>query len=155
MTTERQPGTPGTGSVLLGAATGSVLVVGLLGAVAAFARGSDAALGALLGGGLALLVFALGTAVVHVVSGVMPAASLLVALLTYTLQVALMLLVVVGLARSGLAGEELSREWFAGGVIAVTLAWLATQLWRATHLRLPAYDLPSTGADAHPEAGAR
>ncbi|PVG83342.1 hypothetical protein DDE18_08595 [Nocardioides gansuensis] len=155
MTTEQQPGTRGSGTVLLGAALGAALVLGLLGVVAGFLDGSAGALGALAGGGLALLVFALGTGIVHVVSGVLPAASLLVALLTYTLQLVVMALVVVAFDGSGLMGEELSRGWFAGGVVAATVAWLATQVWRATHLRLPAYDLPGTGPDHGHRAGAR
>lgn len=143
MTTESQQDTRHGASPLLGAAIASALLVAALGVVGLLVAGSAGLLGALAGGGLALVVFLLGTTVVHTVASVMPAMSLLVALLTYTLQVVLMAVVVVALSRSGLTGEELSREWFAGAVIAVTMLWLAVQVWLFTRLRIPTYDLPA------------
>jgi ATP synthase protein I len=77
----------------------------------------------------------------------MPSASLLVALMTYALQVVLMGAVAVVLARSGLVGDELSRSWFAGAVIAVTLTWLMVQVWLVGRQRIPVYDL---SADVRP-----
>ena len=47
-----------------------------------------------------------------------------------------------------MTGETLSRGWFAAGVIAVTLLWLAGQLVTATRQRIPAYDLPEEGASS-------
>lgn len=155
MTTESKQHTRPGVTVLLGAAVAGVVVVGLLTVVAALVEGSAAAWGVAAGGLTALVVFALGTAVVHAVAGLVPAASMMVALLTYTLQVVVMALVVVGLGRSGLAGESVSRGGFAVGVIVTTIAWMIAQIWQATHLRLPAYDLPAEDDGAHPEAGAR
>ena len=77
----------------------------------------------------------------------MPTASLLVALLTYTLQVVLMGMVFVALSRSGLLGDTLHREWLAGVVIAGTFGWLLTQLVLTTRQRIPAYDLPGATPD--------
>ena len=151
MTTESKQDTRPGVTVLLGAALGALVVVVLLSLLGLFVDGPSAARGAAVGGGIALAVFGLGTAVVHAIAGLMPAASLMVALLTYTLQVVLMAVLVIGLDRSETLGETLARSWFAAAILATTCAWLTTQIWQATHLRLPAYDL----ADERPEAGAR
>ena len=147
-----------TSGVLRASATAVVMVLVLV-IAGALRDGSVGAWGALAGGGIAFLVFASGTAVVHLVAGAMPSASMLVALLTYTLQVAAMALAVGALNASGVAGDSVSRGWFAVGVITVTAAWLVAQIWHATHLRLPAFDLDVAGHDEghspQPEAGAR
>ena len=143
MTTESTQDTRRGVSPLLGAAAaGAVLVVGLV-VAGALSTGSPGALGAAVGGGVTLVVFALGIATVDVVARLVPQASLLVALLTYVLQLLLLALVVVGLERSGAAGEALSREWFAIAVIAVTMVWLAVQLVTGSRQRIPVYDLPT------------
>lgn len=157
MTTESQYDTRPGVTVLLGTAGATLAAALLLVGLGALVDGTSGAYGAAFGGGVALLVFALGTAVVHAVSGLMPGLSLLVALMTYTLQLLAMALLFVVAGRSGLMGETISREWFAAGVIGATLVWLAAQVWRATHLRLPAYDIadPAAPADpARPEASA-
>lgn len=138
-------------TVLVGAALCALLIGAGLALVAAMVAGRSAALSVLIGTVLAVGVFAFGAFVVNAVAGLMPAAALLVALLTYTLQVVAMGLVFVVLSGSGGVGAELDRRWLAGAVIACTLTWLVTQLWLATHLRLPAYDLPERGrAEALP-----
>jgi ATP synthase protein I len=83
---------------------------------------------------------AVAPAVVLVARG-LPSAALLVALLTYTLQVLAMALAFVALQRSGELGESLSREWLAGSVIAGTASWLAVHVATALRARIPAYDL--------------
>lgn len=148
MTTEsKQDARPGV-VVLLGAAAGALAVVVGLSLLGLIVDGPSGARGAAVGGSVALVVFGLGTAVVHAVAGLMPAASLMVALLTYTLQLVLMAVLVIGLDRSGSLGQTLSRGWFAAAVVATTFAWLATQIWQATHLRLLAYDLDDDGPEA-------
>lgn len=134
------------------AAGGAGAVLAVVGGLAA---GSAAAAGALVGTLLAVAVFALGSLAVNLVAGVLPEASLLVALLTYTLQIALMWLVLVALSRSELLGEALAQAWLAAGVIAVTLVWLGAQLVLHTRARIPAYDLPEPVSNDPPEAGAR
>lgn len=143
------------GSVLVGALVATVLVLTVLTVGGALLSTPATAVGLAAGGLAVLVVLAAGTAVVHTVAGLAPAASLLVALLTYTLQVIVLALVVTALGRSGLAGETVSREGFAVGVVAATLVWLTAQIWRSTQVRLPAYDLPAVGEGPHPEAGAR
>ncbi|GAB3196433.1 hypothetical protein GCM10027062_05660 [Nocardioides hungaricus] len=143
MTTEtaRAPRDPGT-RALVRAALVSAAVGLMLTLVAALGRGSAAAWGALVGTLLVVAVFAFGSFSVNLVATVLPSAALLVALLTYTLQVVVMGLVFVGLSGSGLLDGDLDRRWLAGSVIAGTVAWLAVQIGVATTRRIPAYDLP-------------
>lgn len=140
MTTESKPGTRNGLSPLVGAMVSGLVAVIALVVAAATAGDRAAVVGAATGGVVTLSVFALGIAVVDLVARLMPAASLLVALMTYTLQLLALALVVTVLERSGLAGAELSRGWFAAAVVVVTLLWLAGQLVAATRQRIPVYD---------------
>ena len=149
MTTETNQVTRSSGTrVLLGATGGSLLAGLALTILGASVSGSPAALGALVGTALVVLVFAGGSFAVNEVARVLPAAALLIALLTYTLQVVAMGLVFVALSGSGLLDETLARGWLSGAVIAGTAGWLVLQLALATRQRIPAYDLPVTGAGA-------
>lgn len=166
MTTASPRSTATSGaSVLVGAAL-AALVTGLLVVLlGALTGGAPAAYGALAGTLLVVGVFFLGAGFVHVAAGLVPAASLLVALLTYTLQVLVLALVFAALSRSGLLDDALDRRWLAGAVIAGTLAWMVAQIVLTARLRLPVYDLPdrpsdqpsdrSAGRPERPEAGAR
>ncbi len=145
MTTETLHHTRDAGArVLLGAAAAATVVT--LGAALAglLVSGPAAGAGALVGALLVLLVFGLGAFAVNAVASMMPAASLLVALLTYTLQVVLMGLVFWGLSTSGALGEQLDERWLAGTVIVGTLVWLAVQIRRSMRARIPAYELGPT-----------
>ncbi len=93
-----------------------------------FIAGSSAAYAALVGTALVLAVLGFGSTVVNTVAGLMPAASLMVALLTYVLQVVLMALVFAALSGSGLLDDTLDREWLAGVVIGGTFVWLTAQV---------------------------
>ncbi len=145
MTTEtarRAPGAPSGAWGPLLAAAGLALVCGLLATLlGAVLTGSGAAFGALAGTGFVLAVFAFGSFAVQAVAQLMPAASLLFALLTYTLQVALMALVFVALTRSGALDGPLDREWFAGTIIVGAMGWILGQVVLTTRARIPAYDL--------------
>lgn len=109
----------------------------------ALTEGSPAAAGAGVGAALVLGVFGAGALAVDLVARVLPSAALLVALLTYTLQVLAMALAFVALQRSGELGESLSREWLAGAVIGGTAAWLAVHVVTALRARIPAFDTPA------------
>lgn len=147
MTTETNQVTRSSGTrVLLGATAGSLLAGLALAILGALVSGSPAALGALVGTALVALVFAGGSFVVNEVARVLPAAALLIALLTYMLQVVAMALVFVALSGSGLLDETLARGWLSGAVIAGTAGWLVLQVALATRQRIPLYDLPATGA---------
>ena len=150
MTTETARPAPRTRSAgtwrPLVAAAGLALVCGLTAAaVGAVTSGSAAALGALAGTGFVLAVFAFGSVAVQAVAQLMPSASLLFALLTYTLQVVVMGLVFLVLTDSGVLGGPLDREWFAGTIIAGVAGWLVGQVVLTTRARIPAFDLTEVG----------
>lgn len=134
---------------LVVAPLGAVLVLGLvLGAVAASVAGSAALLGVVTGTVLVAAVFAFGSVVLGAVTRVAPATSLLVALLTYTLQVVLVGMVYVVLRAEGLLDRTLDARWLSGAVIAGTLAWTTTQVVVVARSRQLAYELPAQGAEA-------
>ena len=152
MTTEsKQVIRPTGGYTLLGAALSALFAGLVVVAIGSLAQGRPAAYGALAGTALCVAVFAFGAFVVNVVAGLMPAAALLIALLTYTMQVAVMALAFFALTRSGVLDQTLDRAWLAAAVISATLSWLIAQIWLSTRARILAYDLPG----GQPEAGAR
>jgi len=139
MTTETKLHRSGGVVTLLGAASFSLCVGLVLVAVVAIAGGPASAAGAGVVLGLAVLAF--GAFAVDAVAGIMPAASLLVALMTYVLQLALMTLVLVAASRSDALAGEGRGSWLVAGVIASVLAWTLAQLVLATRRRIPAYDI--------------
>jgi hypothetical protein len=146
MTTERALVTRRTGSSVLTRAAMASMGLGVVAVVAgSLVEGAPAAYGAAIGALIVLGVFGFGSFVVNTVAALMPTAALLVALLTYTLQVVAMGLVFVALSGSGLLGDELDREWLAGTVIAGTAAWVVCQIALTMRARIPIYDLPEAG----------
>ncbi len=131
---------------------GPLSVSGVLGlllvAVGALLSGSSAAAGAAIGAAMVCVVFAFGTVVLGVVALVAPAASMLVALLTYTLQVVVVGVVYVALKQGGALEGPVDPRWLSGAVIACTLAWTTAQIVVSVRGRQPVYDLPSHGTEA-------
>ncbi len=146
---------PTSGSrVLLGAAAVAAAAAGLLAVLGALLSGSAAAYGALVGGLIAVVVLAFGAFSVNMVAGLLPAASLMVALLTYALQILGVTVVLLALDRSAAVGDTLARGWLAGAVIGGTLVWMVAQVVGATRARIPVYDLPEPRATVHAAAAA-
>jgi ATP synthase protein I len=115
----------------------------LVAGLGAVVSGTSAVVGAAVGTALVVLFFALGALVLDVVAGLVPALSMLVALLTYTLKVVLVGLVFVALSRSGLLEDTIDARWLGAAVIAGTLVWLVAQIVASVRTRQPLYDLPS------------
>ncbi|WP_296601326.1 hypothetical protein [Nocardioides sp.] len=157
MTTETNQVTRNPGSrVLLGATAGSLAAGLALAVVGALVAGSSASFGALVGTALVVLVFAGGSFAVNEVARILPAASLLIALLTYTLQVVVMAVFFAALSRSGALDDTLDRAWLAGAVIAGTAGWITLQVVLATRVRIPVYELrPAGPASTAVRAGER
>ena len=110
---------PGVGRALL-----VTLVVGSVGAALALLLGGRAQLlGALLGTVLVAGFFVFGMVNTAVAAAFAPRVALVVALLTYTLQVVALGLVLVAVSRSGLTPDRLDVAWLAGTVIAGALGW--------------------------------
>ncbi|CAM3694200.1 MAG: hypothetical protein KKE65_06900 [Actinobacteria bacterium] len=153
MTTESplQPPRPVAVPLLRPALASAVVCLVIVGA-GAVVDGAPAASGAGVGAALVLGVFGLGAVAVDLVSAVLPSAALLIALLTYTLQVLAMALAFVVLTRSGLLDEQLSREWLAGAVVAGTVAWLVAHLHGALTARIPAFEAPRAHSPAEASA---
>ena len=136
-----------TPRVLLVAGASVVVAVALTVLIGGLVAGSPAADGALVGGAIALGFFLFGSTVVSAATRIAPQAAMLVALMTYALQVVLVALVFVLIAESGALGGTLAAAWLAGGLIVATLAWTAGQLVATLRSRIPAYDieLPTPG----------
>jgi ATP synthase protein I len=125
--------------------------------VAALVSGAPGATGAAIGSGMVLVFFGFGALTVNAVAAVSPTASLLVALLTYVLQVVAVGVVFLALDASGALGSTVDAEWVAGTVIVATLCWLVAQIVAATRSRRPIYDLSPAvpgRVDHEPEASA-
>jgi len=118
-TLSRQLTTAAVASLVAGAA---VVVL------AAAVSGATGALGALVGGGVTIAVFAFGAVSVALAAQIQPRAALAVALVTYLLQVVLLVAFFAGLQRSGLLDDTLHRGWLAVSVVVVTLTWSALQI---------------------------
>lgn len=147
MTTDTRTHRVVTRAALVAAVAAAGLVL-----VAALAAGRPAALGAAIGGVIALAVFAFGSFAVEAVARVMPAASLLFAMVTYTFQVVAMALVFVALNTSGLLEDDVDGRWVGGAIILGAFVWMAVQIRLTTTARIPAFEArPSTPS----EGGAR
>lgn len=143
MTTESLPHTRVSGARMLVGAGVAALVAGLLVTlVGGLVAGSPAAYAGLVGTLLVVGVFGLGALVVALVAEAMPAAALLVALLTYSLQVLVMGLVFWRLSRSEALGDTLDPTWLGVAIVAAVVAWLVVHVVRTTRARIPAFDLP-------------
>ena len=131
---ERTPRVLLTAALSVVASTAAGVVVGAL------AQGRTEGLSALLGGGIVLVFFGFGALVVGTVADLMPGAALIMALLTYTFQVALVGLIFAGLTKADAFADDLSAGWLAAGVIAGTFAWMAGQLIATLRAPIPAWE---------------
>lgn len=153
MTTERATSlaaykTTTVGSVVRAALVMTLTVGFAVILLAGLISGSNAALGAGIGVTMVAIFFGFGAVVLGVVARLAPAASLLVALLTYTLKVVLMGLVFLALSRSGALDGTVDARWLGGTVIVCTLVWLACQIFFSMRTREPLYDLPAPAEEA-------
>ena len=108
MTTETRQDARRTGVSTLVRASAAAAVIGLaIALVALVVAGGAGFLAAMIGAVVVVAVLFSGALVVTVVADLMPAASLLVALMTYTLQMALLALVLIPLSRTEWSSREL------------------------------------------------
>ena len=143
----RRRSSPGSIGPVVRPALVVTLVIGLVACVAgALVAGSGGLLGALIGTGMVAVFFGSGALVLDLVAGIAPSASLMVALLTYTLKVVLIGLVFVGLDESGALGSAVDAHWVGGTVIVATFGWLLAQVRASVRARVPLYDLPPADA---------
>lgn len=154
MTTAQKTRGPGSspgvaGRVVRRALAATVVFGGLLAVAGQLVAGSPALAGVLVGTALVCGFFGLGGVVLIWVSRVSPAMTLLVGLMTYTLQVIVLGLSFAVLQASGLMESTVDGTWLGGTVIAGTVVWLALQVTLSLRARQPYFDLPeTTAADA-------
>lgn len=146
MTTESKQDTRPGASVLLGAAAATFVTGVLMTLVAWLVSDATAVRSVVLSTLLVVVVIGFGVFVLNTVASIMPGATVLVALVTYALQLVVMAAVVLQLVRSGMMADTLDRRWFGGGVAVATLTWMVAQIVAATRARIPVYDLPEAGA---------
>ena len=136
-----------------------VLAVAVAAVIGASTVGATAAAGAAVGGALALAFLVFGSVTVYAATSLAPQSSMLVALMTFLLQVVLVAAVFLALDRSGVVGEQLAASWVAGGVVTAAVSWILAQLVASARARVPVYDIDLPGApatsDAAREVGAR
>ncbi len=136
MTTARHP--RGSATVVRGAFGASLVVAAAALPVAALAAGQRGVLGAALGAALAVGFFGLGHVVLMRMRHVDPVMFLVVALLTYALQV-LCLLVVFGSFAAW--SDDVSGRSLGLTIIACTAAWTAGLVVASRRQRIPLFDL--------------
>lgn len=153
MTTESTERPRDTGARVIGGATvGAFVVAGAVTVLGALVGGSPAAAGAAAGAFALAVVMPFGTYVVHVAARTVPALSLMVALTTYALQIALLLAFFAMLSNAGALDDSVDGAWLVVGVVAGSLTWSATQIWFSARARIPLYDLPD-GQTSQPREG--
>lgn len=141
MTTETRSTRNSGGVGLLVRAALLACLAGLcLAGVGGLVGGSAAAYGALLGAALTVVVLFGGSVVVDLVATVLPSASLVVAMLTYVLQLVLLGVILLAVERSEGFLEFFARTWLGAGVITVTGAWMVAQIVLTTRRRIPAFE---------------
>lgn len=146
MTTESKQDTRPGAFVLLGAA-GAAFAAGLVMTLVAWLAADGTAVRSVaVSTLLVVVVIGFGVFTLNTVASIMPSATVLVALVTYTLQLVVLAAVVLTLARNGMMDDTFDRRWFGGGVAVATLAWMIAQIVAHLRARIPVYDLPEAGA---------
>jgi ATP synthase protein I len=110
---------PGVGRALLV----TLVLAAAASALALVTAGKAQLLGALAGSALVAGFFVFGMVNTALAAAFAPRVALVVALLTYTLQVVVLGLVLVAVSRSGLTPERLDVRWLGGTVIVGALGW--------------------------------
>lgn len=129
--------------MVLGAAF-TVVAVGVLAVIAAAAAGERALAGALTGGLAVLGVLLFGVLTMALVVRFAPEASLLVAMVTYIAQIAVLFALFVRYQKDEAMQAAMAPGWLAGSIAAATVAWVLGQLlgaWRARHDVTGVHDL--------------
>lgn len=123
------------------------LAIGLGAAlVGALVAGVPAVRGAGVGAAIALGIFLTGALVVAVVSRLLPAAALLVAMVTYLGQVVLAVALYARFEGSGMLTDgTLAPTWLAVVLVLCTLLWTAVQIRTVATSRVPLFDLAEGG----------
>lgn len=118
------------------------------GVVAAVVAGRPQVLGVVVGALVVAGFFTMGSLSASLAAAYAPGLSLVVALVTYALQVVLVGVVFLELTATPGARAGVDVDWAAAAVIAGTLVWTVTLVVAAVRTRQPLYDLSQTGTAA-------
>ena len=145
MTTEMPATTSIGGRALAWSVAAVVGIAGALFVAARVAADGRAGLGVVIATAMVVGFFAFGSIVLNAVARAMPSAALLIAMMTYTLQVVLIGVVFIAVRRSGLVGTDAESAadatWLAVSIIVLTLVWMIATTIVAMRQRIPVYDL--------------
>ncbi len=136
-------------AALVTAAAGLALTGLVLAGLAALLDGSRAVASVGAGLGLLVLLATVGAGSLRAAAAAPPVLTLMIALLTYALQVVLLGLAFVALRRSGALDGPLDRRWLGGTVIAGTVVASGLVVWVALHVR-PRSQPPYHSSEAPP-----
>ncbi|SFB72463.1 hypothetical protein SAMN04487968_101156 [Nocardioides terrae] len=143
MTTESKQVRVATGAgTLLGAASWALAIGAAVALVGLVVDGRPALAGGLTGAVTTAVVLAGGALCINVIARVMPSVSLMIALLTYALQVVVLTMVMAVVSESA---DDTVTLWAAVALIAVTLTWSLAHLLLSTRRRIAAYDVALPG----------
>lgn len=143
-----------TPRVLRAGALGVLLTTTITVVLAALISDAAGVRAALLGGGMVLVFFAFGAVVVGTAARLAPGTAILVALMTYTLQVLLVGLVFAALTTSDAFDASLREGWLAAALIAGTFSWMGGQLLATLRTPVPPWKGASEGQVSAKEVGA-
>ncbi len=121
--------------VLRPAAAGLAGTAGVLVLAATLTGGGRAVLSVAVGLGLLLLLAVVGAGSLRAAAAAPPVLTLMIALLTYALQVVLLGLALVALRRSGALEDALDRRWLGATVIVGTVVASGLVVWVAQRVR--------------------
>lgn len=140
MTTETRASTPLVplvrAAVLPGLVAGTVVTI-----VALLIQGAAGFWGALAGTLLVTAFFSSGQLVLRAFKSIEPVLLMAIALMTYALQVVVLIALYAVFANSGVSDDEFSTKAFGIAVLVATAVWIVALIRAAKRERIPLYEL--------------
>ncbi|HNA97930.1 MAG TPA: hypothetical protein PKX56_01710 [Marmoricola sp.] len=132
----------------------TLMVTALMALLGWVLTGPSAAGSAGVAGLILLLVFGPGLPVIIIVSRVSPAATLLVAMMTYVLQMVVLVVIMQRLAASDWLAGQLDPVWLGATLMVIALGCTVALITVSLRARIPAFTHPSPLSPVAPPTGA-
>lgn len=145
------PRVPGAGRALVA----TLVVAGVAAGLALLVAGRSEVVGALVGAAVVAGFFLFGMVNTALAAAFAPRTALVVALLTYTVQVVGLGLLLVALTRSDESARSIDVQWLGGTVIAGALTWTVALVTDALRGSTPVATLPRAPSDLRSEGVVR